>query len=98
MELLAYGDTGWGDELFFATLMTIAVALAALLIGFVLANYKKLIIYHKIKIILLNFVFFLFYLLNYENFMSNTNSPNVSLIFITLLQTISAFTLFSFIY
>ena len=37
MELLAYGDTGWGDELFFATLMTIAVALAALLIGFVLA-------------------------------------------------------------
>ena len=26
MGLLAYGDTGWGDELFFATLMTIAVA------------------------------------------------------------------------
>jgi len=37
MSLLAYGDTGWGDELFFATLMTIAVALAALLIGFILA-------------------------------------------------------------
>ena len=29
MGLLAYGDSGWGDELFFATLMTIAVALAA---------------------------------------------------------------------
>jgi len=37
MSLLAYGDTGWGDELFFATLMTIAVALVALLIGFILA-------------------------------------------------------------
>ena len=72
--------------------------LDAILIGFVLAYYKKLIIYHKIKIILLNFLFFLFYLFNYENFMSNTNFPNVSLIFITLLQTISAFTLFSFIY
>ena len=30
MSLLAYGDTGWGDELFFATLMTIAVAAAAI--------------------------------------------------------------------
>ena len=37
MGLLAYGDTGWGDELFFATLMTIAVAAAALFIGFLLA-------------------------------------------------------------
>ena len=37
MGLLAYGDTGWGDELFFATLMTIAVALAAIFIGFFLA-------------------------------------------------------------
>ena len=37
MGLLAYGDTGWGDELFFATLMTVAVALAALFIGFLLA-------------------------------------------------------------
>ena len=34
MSLLAYGDTGWGDELFFATLMTIAVATAAIFIGF----------------------------------------------------------------
>ena len=37
MELLAYGDTGWGDELFFATLMTIAVAITAIFIGFLLA-------------------------------------------------------------
>jgi len=37
MEFLYFGNTGWGDELFFATLMTIAVALAALLIGFILA-------------------------------------------------------------
>ena len=37
MSLLAYGDTGWGDELFFATLMTIAVALTALSIGFIFA-------------------------------------------------------------
>ena len=37
MGLLAYGDTGWGDELFFATLMTIAVATAAIFIGFILA-------------------------------------------------------------
>jgi octopine/nopaline transport system permease protein len=37
MSLLAYGDTGWGDELFYATLMTIAVAAAALFIGFLLA-------------------------------------------------------------
>ena len=37
MGLLAYGDTGWGDELFFATLMTIAVAISAIFIGFFLA-------------------------------------------------------------
>jgi len=37
MSFLAYGDTGWGDELFFATLMTIAVATAAIFIGFFLA-------------------------------------------------------------
>jgi len=34
MELLAFGDTGWGDELFRATLMTIAVSLTAMVIGF----------------------------------------------------------------
>ena len=34
MELLAFGDTGWGDELFYATLMTIAVSITAMTIGF----------------------------------------------------------------
>ena len=34
MELLAFGDTGWGDELFRATLMTIAVSITAMLIAF----------------------------------------------------------------
>ena len=34
MELLAFGKTGWGDELFYATLMTIAVSVTAMLIGF----------------------------------------------------------------
>ena len=38
MSLLAYGDTGWGDELFYATIMTIAVALTAIIIGFLLAG------------------------------------------------------------
>ncbi len=37
MELLAFGDTGWGDELFNATLMTIAVAITAMVIGFFFA-------------------------------------------------------------
>ena len=37
MELLAFGDTGWGDELFYATLMTIAVSITAMIIGFVFA-------------------------------------------------------------
>ena len=34
MDLLTFGKTGWGDELFYATLMTIAVSITALLIGF----------------------------------------------------------------
>ena len=33
MELLAFGKTGWGDELFIATLMTLAVSITAMLIG-----------------------------------------------------------------
>ena len=37
MELLAFGKTGWGDELFYATLMTIAVSVTAMMIGFVFA-------------------------------------------------------------
>lgn len=37
MKLLAFGNTGWGDELFYATLMTLAVALTAMFIGFFFA-------------------------------------------------------------
>ena len=37
MELLSFGDTGWGDELFRATLMTIAVSITAMIIGFLFA-------------------------------------------------------------
>ena len=37
MEILAFGKTGWGDELFYATLMTIAVSITAMLIGFLFA-------------------------------------------------------------
>ena len=33
MELLAFGKSGWGDELFYATLMTIAVSITAMFIG-----------------------------------------------------------------
>ena len=39
MELLQFGDNGWGDELFFATLMTLAVAVTAMLIGFFFRAY-----------------------------------------------------------
>jgi len=34
MDLLSFGKTGWGDELFYATLMTIAVSITAMVIGF----------------------------------------------------------------
>ena len=37
MELLAFGNTGWGDELLIATLMTIAVSITAMFIGFFFA-------------------------------------------------------------
>ena len=37
MELLYFGDNGWGDELFIATLMTIAVSISAMFIGFLFA-------------------------------------------------------------
>jgi octopine/nopaline transport system permease protein len=37
MELLYFGDNGWGDELFIATLMTVAVSISAMLIGFLFA-------------------------------------------------------------
>ena len=37
MELLAFGKTGWGDELFYATLMTVAVSVTAMVVGFLFA-------------------------------------------------------------
>ena len=37
MELISFGDNGWGDELFVATLMTVAVAITAMFIGFLFA-------------------------------------------------------------
>ena len=37
MELIAFGKTGWGDELLIATLMTLSVSITAMLIGFIFA-------------------------------------------------------------
>ena len=37
MKLLSFGNTGWGDELLVAMLMTIAVSITAMLIGFIFA-------------------------------------------------------------
>ncbi len=54
MELLAFGDTGWGDELFRATLMTIAVSITAMVIGFVFAAIFTPLKLSKYK--LLNFI------------------------------------------
>ena len=43
MEILSFGNTGWGDELFFATLMTVAVSVTAMLIGFLFSTDKFII-------------------------------------------------------
>ena len=37
MEYLEFGPKGWGDELFYATLMTIAVSITAMVVGFLFA-------------------------------------------------------------
>ena len=37
MDRLAFGKTGWGDELFYATLLTLAVSITAMIIGFFFA-------------------------------------------------------------
>ena len=37
MELLSFGNKGWGDEILLATLTTIVVAITALFIGFIFA-------------------------------------------------------------
>ena len=39
MELLSFGDTGWGDELLRATFMTILVALTAFIFGFLVSIF-----------------------------------------------------------
>ena len=54
MELLAFGKTGWGDELFYATLMTVAVSIAAMFVGFVFSIIFTPLKLSKYKI--LNFV------------------------------------------
>ena len=51
MELLAFGDTGWGDELFYATLMTIAVSITAMLIGFFFAGIFTPLKLSKLKLL-----------------------------------------------
>jgi len=51
MELLYFGDNGWGDELFIATLMTIAVSITAMLIGFLFALIFTPLILSKYKIL-----------------------------------------------
>ena len=44
LELLSFGDQGWGDEMLLAGLMTILVSLSSvclgLLIGVILASFK----------------------------------------------------------
>ena len=37
MEILSFGNSGWGDELFIATIMTLAVSITAMVIGFIFA-------------------------------------------------------------
>jgi octopine/nopaline transport system permease protein len=39
MELLAFGDTGWGDEMLRAAITTIAVSLSAMLLGLILGTF-----------------------------------------------------------
>ena len=50
MDLLSFGKTGWGDELFYATLMTIAVSITAMLIGFLFS-----LILHHLNYQIINF-------------------------------------------
>jgi octopine/nopaline transport system permease protein len=39
MELLSFGDTGWGDEMARAAAMTLAVSLSSMLLGLVLGSF-----------------------------------------------------------
>ena len=39
MELLYWGNNGWGDEIFFASLVTIALAVCSYALGLILGLY-----------------------------------------------------------
>ncbi len=54
MELLYFGQKGWGDELFYAFLMTIAVSLTAFSVGIILSIIFTPLKFSKSKI--LNFI------------------------------------------
>tara|TARA_Y100001970_G_scaffold212735_1_gene259841 strand:- start:220 stop:912 length:693 start_codon:yes stop_codon:yes gene_type:complete len=54
MELLYFGQKGWGDELFYAFLMTIAVSIAAFAVGIILSIIFTPLKFSKSKI--LNFI------------------------------------------
>ena len=54
MELLSFGKTGWGDELFVAACMTLAVSITAIGIGFIFALIFTPLKLSKIKF--LNFI------------------------------------------
>ena len=54
MELLYFGQKGWGDELFYAFLMTIAVSIAAFAVGIILSTIFTPLKFSKSKI--LNFI------------------------------------------
>ena len=45
LELLAWGDTGWGDELVRGTLMTLAVALCSFALGQVFGGLGALVLF-----------------------------------------------------
>ena len=51
MDLLAFGKTGWGDELFVAALMTIAVSITAMLIGFILPEGAEMFVYEPTNVV-----------------------------------------------
>ena len=54
MEILSFGNSGWGDELFVATIMTLAVSITAMVIGFIFALIFTPLKLSKIKF--LNFI------------------------------------------
>ena len=57
MELLYFGSKGWGDELFAAFLMTIAVSITAMLIGILFSIIFTPLSYLTIKYLILSQIF-----------------------------------------